>query len=272
MKDYAPSVIVETRAGAGGRVAVEALKGSTPDGSAFLLTPVALMSLYPHVYKSLRYDPFRDFVPVTTVAAASTLTTIGPKVPDNVTTLADFIAWCRANPQLATFGSPGAGSPPHFTGVKLARAAGFEYIHVPYLGNAPAAQDLLGGQIASSILTIDGTLQNILAGRMRALATTSARRSVFLPDVPTIGEAGYPALETVDLWGTFVPAQTPSKIVGKLSQSLQEAAISNEVKGGLAKLGIEIAVTSLGDFNRLIKDDFEYWRAEVRSSGFTPQN
>jgi tripartite-type tricarboxylate transporter receptor subunit TctC len=230
------------------------------------------MTLSPHVYKALRFDPLQDFIPVTTVSAASTLLTIGPKVPTNVNSLADFIAWCRANPNQATYGSPGAGSAPHFTGVQLARAASFEYIHVPYQGNAPAAQDLLGGQIASSILTIDSTLPHVLSGSIRALVTTSPQRSAFLPDVPTIKEAGYPTLAAVDLWGVFLPAKTPTEIVERLNKSIQDALKLDEVKVGLTRLSIEISAISLGDFARLMKSDFEHWRAIVRDSGFTPQD
>ena len=167
MNGYASAIIVENRPGAGGRVAIEALKSAPRDGSILLLTPLARMTLYPHVYKSLRYDPLHDFIPVTTVSAAPSLLTIGPMVPESVKTLADFIAWCRANPRQATYGSPGAGTSPHFIGVQLGRAAGFEYTHVPYQGNAPAAQGVLGGQIASSVVTIDTTLPYILSGHIR---------------------------------------------------------------------------------------------------------
>lgn len=272
MKDHTSSIIVETRSGAGGRVAIEALKNATPDGSVFIVTPVATMTLYPHVYKTLRYDPLQDFIPVTTISAAPTLLTIGPKVPTSVTTLADFIAWCRANPRQSTYGSPGAGTSPHFIGVQLARAAGFDYVHVPYQGNAPAAQDLLGGQIASGLLTIDTTLPHVLSGNIRALATSGPQRSPFLPGVPTFKELGYPALESVDLWGVFVPAKTPMESVGKLNNSIQEALKANEIQAGLARLSIEISAVSLGDFARLIKSDFERWGSIVQASGFTPQD
>jgi tripartite-type tricarboxylate transporter receptor subunit TctC len=272
MKDYAPSVIVENRSGGGGRVAIEALKSAAPDGSVLILAPVATMTLYPHVYKTLRYDPLQDFIPVSTVSAVSYLLTVGPKVPANVKTLANFIAWCRANPKQATYGSPGAGSPLHFTGVQLARAAGFEYIHVPYQGAAPAAQDLLGGQIASSILPIDSTLPHVQSGNIRALATTGPRRSTFLPDVPTIGESGYPSLETVDWWGVFVPVKTPAASVVKLNESIEQALKANEVKAGLTRLSVEIGAISLGDFARLIKADFERWGSVVQASGFVPED
>jgi tripartite-type tricarboxylate transporter receptor subunit TctC len=272
MTDYASALVVENRPGAGGRVAIESLKSAARDGSMFLITPLATITLYPHVYKSLGYDSLGDFIPVTSVAAAPSLLTVGPKVPTSVKTLADFVAWCRANPTLANYGSPGAGTSPHFIGVQFGRAAGFEYIHVPYQGNAPAAQDVLGGQIASSVLTIDSTLQYVLAGSLRALATTGPQRSPFLPEVPTFIEQGYPAIQLIDMWSAFVPANTPDDRVKRLNASIQKALKSDEIKAGLARLSIELSAVSLADFTKLVRSDFERWGAIVQASGFTPQD
>jgi tripartite-type tricarboxylate transporter receptor subunit TctC len=268
MTDYAPSVIVENRSGAGGQVALEALKAAPSDGSVFIVTPVAPMTVYPHVFKRIKYDSLRDFVPVTTVSAVPYILTIGPKVPASVKTLGDFIAWCRANPNQSTYGSPATGSPLHFTGVQLARAADFTFIHVPYQGNAPATQELLGGQIASAILTIDTPLPHILSGDLRALVTTGPHRSPLLPDVPTIREAGYPGLEAVERFGIFLPAPSSSENVRRLVSSITAALKANEVKVGLTRLSVEIDVISGGDFSRLIKSDFERWASIVRASGF----
>ncbi|HLH93675.1 MAG TPA: tripartite tricarboxylate transporter substrate-binding protein [Xanthobacteraceae bacterium] len=272
MSGYASAIVVENRPGAGGRVAIESLKSAARDGSIFLITPLATITLYPHVYKALSYDSLKDFTPVTSVAAAPSLLTIGPKVPASVKTLADFVAWCRANPTQANYGSPGAGTSPHFIGVQFGRAAGFEYIHVPYQGNAPAAQDVLGGQIASSVLTIDSTLPYVLAGKLRALATTGPQRSTFLPDVPTFIESGYPGIQLIDMWTVFLPANTPEDRVGKLNASIQKALQSDEMKAGLARLSIEVSAVSRADFAKLVKSDFERWGAIVQASGFTPQD
>ena len=132
MRAYASSTIVENRPGAGGRVVMDVLKNSAADGSVMVLTPAVAVALYPHVYKSLSYNPQQDFAPVTTISTTSMLIAIGPLVPSTVKTLADFIAWCRSNPHQSSYGSPGAGSPLHFLGVMLSRAANFEYLHVPF--------------------------------------------------------------------------------------------------------------------------------------------
>ena len=186
MKAYASSTIVENRPGAGGRVVMDVLKNSAADGSVMVLTPAVAVALYPHVYKSLSYNPQQDFAPVTTISTTSMLIAIGPLVPSTVKTLADFIAWCRSNPNQSSYGSPGAGSPLHFLGVMLSRAANFEYLHVPFQGTAPSIQSLLGGQIASCISPIGSFVPHVRAGTLRALAMTGAQRSPLLPDVPTL--------------------------------------------------------------------------------------
>src|SRR5262249_28076851 len=154
--------------------------------------------VHPHIYKALTYAPLQDFTPVATVFTLTFALAIGPMVPNHVKTLADFVQWCRANPRQATYGSPSAGSMPHFIGVMLARAAGVELMHVPYQGGAPAVQDLLGGQIASAIVPISIPLPYFQSGQLRALATTGPQQSSSLTDVPTIKDAGYEALETVE--------------------------------------------------------------------------
>jgi tripartite-type tricarboxylate transporter receptor subunit TctC len=272
LKGYSPSVIIETRSGAAGRVALEALKSSAADGSVLSVSPLDTITLYPYIYKKLRYDGFQDFIPVTAVCALPNLISVGPKVPGDVRTLADFVLWCRANPAQSSYGTPGAGTPLHFTGVMLARSAGFEFVHVPYQGSAPAVQDLLGGQIAATIVPFDTTLPHILSGKLRALATTGPQRSASLPDVPTVREAGYPGLERVGWWGTFLPAKTPAEIVDRLDKATREALKTNEVKAGLATLSAEIGAISLGDFAQLAKSSYEQWGPIVQASGFTPQD
>jgi tripartite-type tricarboxylate transporter receptor subunit TctC len=271
MKDYSSAVIVENRSGASGRLALEVLKSSVADGSTMILTPAAMIVLFPHIYKTLRYEAFADFVPVTTVCTFPYLLTIGPMVPGQVKTFADFMGPCRANPQLASFGSA-TGTPMHFTGIMLARAAGFEIIHVPYQGAAPAVNNLLGGQIAAAILPVDVPLPHIQSGKVRALATTGPQRSTLLPEVPTVKEAGYPSLEFVDWFGVFLPSRTPAKTVNNLNNAIREVLKKEEVKAAFRKISYEVAVASGTDFARLIKSDFERWGSVVKASGYTPED
>lgn len=270
MKAYASSTIVENRPGAGGRVVMDALKNSAADGSIMVLTPAVAMALFPHVYKSLSYNPQQDFTPVTTICTTSMLFVVGPMVPNTVKTLPDFIAWCRSNPKQSSYGSPGSGSPLHFLGVMLSRAANFEYLHVPFQGTAPSIQSLLAGQIASCISPIGPFIPHIRAGTLRALATTGAQRSPLLPDVPTVAEAGYPALEFAEWFGIFVPARTPSATVEALSSVLRAALQTKEVQAGLANQSVDVGGLTPADFTRQVKADFERWAPIVKASGFTP--
>ena len=270
MKTYAPSTIVENRAGAGGRVVMDVLKNSPADGSVMVLTPAVAMALYPHVYKSLSYNPQQDFTPVTTICTTPMAFVVGPLVPASVKTLADFIAWCRSNPTQSSYGSPGAGSPLHFLGVMLARAAKFEYLHVPFQGTAPSIQSLLGSQIASCISPIGPFIPHVKAGTLRALATTGAQRSPLLPDVPTIAEAGYPALTFAEWFGIFVPARTPSATVETLNSALRAALQTKEVQVGLAAQSVDVGGLTPAEFARQVKADFDRWGPIVKESGFTP--
>jgi tripartite-type tricarboxylate transporter receptor subunit TctC len=187
-----------------------------------------------------------------------------------VKTLADFIAWCRSNPNQSSYGSPGAGSPLHFLGVMLSRAANFEYLHVPFPGTAPSIQSLLAGQIASCISPIGSFVPHVRAGTLRALATTGAQRSPLLPDVPTVAEAEYPALEFAEWFGIFVPARTPSGTVETLSSVLRTALQTKEVRAGLANQSVDVAGHMPADFARQVKADFDRWGPIVKASGFTP--
>jgi tripartite-type tricarboxylate transporter receptor subunit TctC len=199
------------------------------------------------------------------------LLTVGPKVPGEVRTLADFVAWCRTNPKQATYGTGGAGTTLHFLGAMLGRTAGFEFLHIPYQGNG-AIQDLLKGEIASAMMPIGSSLGLVRSGELRALATSGPRHSPFLPAVPTMREAGYPSLEDLTWYGFFVPAKTPPNTVEKLNAAIQASLRTDEVKSGTTNLGLEIDAISMGDFARLIASESERWKAIVQATGFTPMD
>ena len=272
MRAYASTIIIDNRPGAGGRIAVETAKAGAPDGSVLLLSPASMIVLYPHLYKPLGYDPVQDLIAVTTVCAFPFVLSVGPLVPRDVRTLADFIQWCKANPKLASYGTSGAGSMLHFAGMMLARAANFDFTHVPYKGASPALQDLLGGQVASTVGVLGIALPHIQAGNLRALAMTGATRSSFLPDVPTLTEAGFPGLEITEWQGLFVPAKTPPAVVHALNRSVRDALDTAEVKAGLIKLSFEAGGTSPEQFADIVRADIARWEPIVKASGFTPEN
>ena len=257
--------------GAGGRLALGAVKSGPTDGSVMILAPASNLTVFPHVYKTLGYDAFRDFAPVTTVCSFPFLITVGPLMPANVRTLADFVKWCAANPKQATYGTAAAGSMLHFTGVTLAKAGRFEFVHLPY-GGPGGMQDLIGGRIAATIYPIGTALPHVQSGAVRALATTGAQRSPLLADVPTVREAGYPALEANEWFGVFVPADTPAETVSRLNGAIRAVVNTDAFKTALAKLAIDPVAETPEEFAQLVKSDFDRWEPFVRVSGFTPED
>ena len=269
---YSSTVIVDNRPGAAGRIAVEYVKTGDADGSLLLFTPDFLMTVYPHSYKKLSYDPMRDFVPVATIAKSQLAMCAGPGLPENVKTVSDFVSWCKANPGKASYGTTSAGATPHFVGVMFARAAQLEMLAVHYKGGAPALQDLLGGQIPVSINPIGEILPFLQSGKIRVLATSGAVRSRFVPDAPTFVESGLKDV-VADLWlGYLAPAKTPAETVQKLSTALGEALKTDDVMQSFAKYGSEVSFVPATPFAQLVRADTERWGPIVKASGFTAED
>jgi len=267
------TVIVDNKPGAGGRIALEMLKNADSDGSVIALTPASMMVVYPHIYRKLSYQPLQDFAPVSRVGSAQFVLTIGPKVPATVRTPADFLSWCKANPEQATYGSSGAGSIPHFTGVAFSKAAGVELTHIAYKGASPAMTDMLGGQVAANVGVVSNALQHIQSGKLRPLAVSGPTRSSALPAVPTLAEAGYRAAQAVEWFGVFAPARTSPDAVGRLHALVQEALRTAGMQEALAKASFE-SVTGEGvkEFAQTLQQDLQRWGEVVRQSGFTPED
>jgi tripartite-type tricarboxylate transporter receptor subunit TctC len=268
---HARTVLVENKPGAGGRLAVEELIRSPNDGSTLLMTPAAMITLYPHLYTKLPYG-IDDVTPVSTACRLSFGFGVGPAVPDSVKNLKDFLAWAKANPAGANFGSPGAGSPPHFLGALLAKESGVDLRHVPYRGSAPGIQDLLGGQVASFSSPIGDYLPHLKSGKLRLLATSSTERSRFVPDVPTYTEQGFKALEFSEWYGFFLPAKAAPDLAARLAAAIKAAVALSEVIEAFAQLGLEAGANTPAELAAAVKSEHLAWAPVVKRVGFTPES
>ena len=264
---FASAVIVENKPGAAARASVDFVKNAEPDGHVALFTPDFPITVYPHSFRSLSYDPLRDLVPVATTARSMLTYSVGPMVPANVTSLADFVQWCRQNPAHASYATTAAGGTPHFVGVMLANAAGLTMTPVHYRGGAPALQDLMGGHVPASINPISETLSFAHSGSLRILGVTGSERSPFLPEVPTMREQGFDVV--VAGWlGAFLPAKTPNEIVRALADAIGEALKAPDMAAALAKFGNVPSFQGPDEFAATVKADLARWGPVVKASGF----
>ena len=264
---YAKTLIVEDKPGASARLAVEYVKNAPPDGSVMLFTPDFPMTLYPWSFKSLNYDPVKDFIAAAATSKSMLTFVVGPAVANDVKTLADFVQWCKANTTRANFATTSAGGTPHFTGVMLAHEAGVALTPVHYRGGAPAMEDLVGGHIPASVNPVSEVIEMAKAGSIRILAVTGAERSAFLPNVPTMKEAGYNVV-VESYSGVFLPAKTAGTIVDALSTAVREASGSKQMIDSLAKFGTEPTFMSSAEFAAWIKGEIARWEPVVKASGF----
>jgi tripartite-type tricarboxylate transporter receptor subunit TctC len=268
---YASTVLVENKPGASARLAVEYVKNAEPDGSVVLFTPDFPLTIYPHSFKSLSYDSVRDFTAIAPAAKSMLTYNIGPAVPESVKTLAAFVEWCKANPAKAAYATTSAGGTPHFVGMMLASEARVSMTAVHYRGGAPALQDLLGGHVPAAVNPISESLPFARAGSLRILAVTGSKRSTFLPDVPTMAEAGYKVIS--DSWlGVLGPAKMPVEIVNALSSAIGEAVKVPQMIESLAKVGNEPTFQSPADFAATLKADIARWGPVVKASGFVAED
>ena len=266
---YAKAATVENRTGAGGQIAVQAIKGQPADGSIMVLTPMSILGIYPHTYKKLPYDPVADFQPISVGAVFEYGLAVGPQVPASVTNLEQFVAWCKANPDKANYGSPAAGSQPHFIAALFGRAMGIDFKHIPYRGTQPAVIDLLGGSISSVSGPIGDFLQHLPGGRIRVLATSGKARSRFVSNVPTYTEQGMKDFAFDEWFGFFTVVGTPAPIVQRMSAAVREALASKDVIDGFATFGLEARGTTPEQLAAMLKADTDRWAPLVKQIGFT---
>lgn len=265
----ARSVVVENRTGAGGQIALSGLKTSPADGLTLLVTPMSMLGIYPHTYKKLPYDPVADFQPVSQAVRFDFGFAVGPMVPASVKTLAEFVAWCKANPKDANFGSPAAGSVPHFVAELFGRAAGVDLKHVPYRGTQPAIADLIGGQVASVSGPVGEFLQHLPGGKVRLLATSGAARSKFAPSVATYAEQGFKDIVFDEWFAFYMPAKVPADVLNRTATAIRNALTSPEVVEALAQMGLEARPSTPTELAELLKKDSERWAPLIRTIGFT---
>jgi tripartite-type tricarboxylate transporter receptor subunit TctC len=259
------TVIVENKAGAAGRIGVQAVKDSAPDGTVLLFTPIAPMAIFTHVYDKLGYDPVADFVPISQVATFDLAIAVGAKVPSR--SLSELVAWLRANPNETTYGSPAAGSLPHFLAVSFAQATKVDLHHVAYKGNSQAIIDLIGGHLPLFFTSTQDLVETHKAGQLRVLATSGAQRSRALPEVPTFMESGY-RISGEGWYGVYAPAKTPTEIVAQLNASIVTAVKEAKLRDRLISLGLVPTGTSGPELARIQKADSELWGPIIKASGF----
>ena len=261
---WGQAVVIDNRPGANTNIGTAAVATSPPDGYTLLLT-VNNLTINPSFYQNLPFDPFKDFSPVTLFATSPLILVVHPSV--NAKSVKELIALARARPRDLLLGSPGNGSPPHLAGEMFNTLAGVKLTHVPYKGITQAVSDLMGGQLALMFPGSPIALPHAKSGKLRALATTGAKRTAAAPELPTIAEAALPNYE-VSLWyGLLAPANTPPAIVQRLHTEVTRIIALSAVKERWAALGAEAVNTTPEQFTAFLKTDIVKWQKVVRESG-----
>jgi tripartite-type tricarboxylate transporter receptor subunit TctC len=258
-------VVIDNRPGAGGSVGAEAVAKAPADGYTLFLAGVGSHAANPNLHARLPYDPVRDFVPITLVASAPSVLVVNPAVPAR--SIAEFTAYARANPGKLNYASNGNGSAAQLAAAMYESMAGVRMVHVPYKGIAPALQDLLGGEVQLMFGTIVALVPHVQAGKLRALAVTSRKRSALLPDVPTLAESGLPDYQAGSWYGVLAPAGTPRAIIDRLHETIVKALRQPEVAKRLAAEGAEVIGSTPEEFGAHIKAELARVASVVRAAG-----
>jgi tripartite-type tricarboxylate transporter receptor subunit TctC len=255
-------VIVDNRAGAAGTIGSAAVAKSLPDGYTLLLGSSGTITAGPAVFKTLPYDPVRDFVAVGGIQSVPIVLTAAPKTP--VSSFREYMQLAKSKPGQLSIASAGSGSSNHLAIELFMRMADVKLLHVPYKGSGPAIADLLGSQVESMMDQLTASIGHIREGRIKPLAITSRSRSPLLPNVPTLDELGVKGYEASTFTGLFAPAETPRPVLDKLSSSLKRALANDTVRERYRSMGVEIIDSSQAEFAAFVRADLEKWRRVAR--------
>jgi tripartite-type tricarboxylate transporter receptor subunit TctC len=264
-ESFGQSVVVDNRPGAGGNIGAELVAKSAPDGYTMLMGTVGTHAINPSLYAKMPYDHVKDFAPVILVAGVPNVLVVNPGVPAN--SVQELIAYIKANPGKVNFASSGSGTSIHLSGELFKTMTGLPITHIPYKGSTPALTDLMGGQVQMMFDNLPSSLPQIKAGKLRALAVTSAQRASALPDVPTVAEAGLPGFEASSWFGLLAPAGTPPDVVAKVNGEVAKWLATPEAKEKFAAQGAIVAGGPPSDFVRQIASETAKWQKVVKESG-----
>ncbi len=263
---FGQNFIIDNKPGAGGNIGTESVVRAAPDGYTFIVNSVGPIAVNTWLYKSLPFDPLKDLVPVVQIADVPNMLVVHPSVPAN--TFEEFAALLKASPTKLSYGSTGVGTSSHLSSHMLAQRLGSEAVHVPYRG-ADALNDLLAGRLQFMFATIPSAIQHVKAGKLRALAVSSAKPSRSLPGVPTVQEKGYPGFEAGSWFGVFAPKGTPAPVIAAMNKAVNEVLPGLEAQ--LVKEGADPVGGSPEQFGRFTQQESVKWKAIVEASGATAQ-
>ena len=257
--------VVENRAGAGGNIGADAVAKSAADGYTLLVSTNGVFSINKLLYKSMPFDPDKDLVPVSLLATAPQMLVVNPGL--GVAGFKEFLEYVRRNPGKLSYGSVGAGSASHLTMELLKNDAKVFVVHIPYKGFPPAVTDMLSGNIHTMFAIAPGVLPHVKAGKMTGLAVTALKRSALAPEVPSVGELGYPQLESLAWIGLSAPAGTPPEVLARLSAETVRGMRAPEVRELLGRQGFDVVAGSPDEFSRWIRAEAQKWGRVIKASG-----